>query len=258
MKRATYYYHVKKHDDKYADIKQKIRMIFEKNKERYGYRRVCLALHADGIVINKKTVARLMQEMGLYAKQRVVRYRSYKGNVGRIAPNIISRDFGASAPNQKWTTDITQVDIKGQKCYLSPVLDMWNGEIISFTISNSPNLELVINMMKKAVRNKTLNGLIMHSDQGWHYQHGTYQALLREHHIIQSMSRKGNCLDNSMMENFFGLMKKELLYVNQFESIDQFKVELQRYIKYYNNDRIKLRLKMSPVQYRAHYQDKIS
>ncbi|MBQ0075978.1 MAG: IS3 family transposase [Bacteroidales bacterium] len=258
MKRATYYYHVKKHDDKYADIKQKIRVIFEKNKERYGYRRVCLALHADGIVINKKTVARLMQEMGLYAKQRVVRYRSYKGNVGRIAPNIISRDFGASAPNQKWTTDITQVDIKGQKCYLSPVLDMWNGEIISFTISNSPNLELVINMMKKAVRNKTLNGLIMHSDQGWHYQHGTYQALLREHHIIQSMSRKGNCLDNSMMENFFGLMKKELLYVNQFESIDQFKVELQRYIKYYNNDRIKLRLKMSPVQYRAHYQDKIS
>ena len=220
MKRATYYYYVKERDDKYADTKQKIHAIFEKNKERYGYRRICFALHADGIMINKKTVAKLMQEMGLYAKQRVVRYRSYKGNVGRIAPNIISRDFGATAPNQKWTTDITQVDIKGQKCYLSPVLDMWNGEIISFTISNSPNLELVMQMMTKATRNKNLDGLIMHSDQGWHYQHGKYQALLREHHIIQSMSRKGNCLDNSMMENFFGLMKKELLYVNQFESID--------------------------------------
>lgn len=258
MKRATYYYHVKEREDKYADAKQKIREIFERNKERYGYRRVCIALHADGIVINKKTVARLMQEMGLYAKQRVVRYRSYKGSVGRIAPNIISRDFGALAPNQKWTTDITQVDIKGQKCYLSPVLDMWNGEIISFTISNSPNLELVMKMMKEAVRNKTLDGLIMHSDQGWHYQHGTFQALLNEHHIIQSMSRKGNCLDNSMMENFFGLMKKELLYVNQFENIEQFKEELKRYIKYYNNDRIKLRLKMSPAQYRTHYLNKVS
>lgn len=258
MKRATYYYHVKEREDKYAYTKQKIRTVFEKHKERYGYRRVCLALHADGVIINKKAVARLMQEMGLYAKRRRTYFHSYKGEVGKIAPNILSRNFGAAAPNQKWTTDITQVDIKGQKCYLSPILDMWNGEIISFTISNSPNMELVMKMMKKAVRNKNLDGLIMHSDQGWHYQHRMYQTLLKEHHIIQSMSRKGNCLDNSMMENFFGLMKKELLYVNQFESIDQFKVELQRYIKYYNNERIKLRLKMSPVQYRTHYLNKVS
>ena len=258
MKRATYYYHAREREDKYIDTKQKIREIFEKHKGRYGYRRVCLALHADGIVVNKKAVARLMHEMGLYAKKRRIHYHSYKGEVGKVAPNILSRNFGASAPNQKWTTDITQVDIKGQKCYLSPVLDMWNGEIISYTISHSPDLQLVMRMLKKATRHTKTNGIIIHSDQGWHYQHGLYQAYLKKHGIIQSMSRKGNCLDNAMMENFFGLMKKELLYVNQFGSIDQFKVELQRYIKYYNNDRIKLRLKTSPVQYRAHYQNKIS
>lgn len=258
MKRATYYYHVKERNDKYADTRQKIHVLFLEHKGRYGYRRIYLALRAAGVVINKKVVARLMHDMGLYAKKRRIHYHSYKGEIGKTAPNIISRDFNAAAPNQKWTTDITQVDIKGKKCYLSPILDMWNGEIISYTISHSPDLQLVIKMMKKAIRNKNVDGLVMHSDQGWHYQHGLYQKLLKEHHITQSMSRKGNCLDNAIMENFFGLMKTELLYVNQFEDIDQFKVELQRYIKYYNNDRIKLRLKMSPVQYRAHYLNKIS
>lgn len=253
MKRATYYYHVKEREDKYADTKQKIQTIFLLNKERYGYRRVCLALRADGMEINRKTVARLMQEMGLRAKQRRMHYHSYKGEVGKIAPNVLGRDFSTDAPNQKWTTDVTQVDIKGEKCYLSPVMDMWNGEIVSYTISNSPNLLMVTSMIKKAIRGKNLQGLIMHSDQGWHYQHSMYQRVLRDHGIIQSMSRKGNCLDNAMMENFFGLMKKELLYVNQFENIEHFKRELKRYIHYYNNDRIKLRIKMSPVQYRAHY-----
>lgn len=253
MKRATYYYHVKEREDKYADTKQKIQTIFLLNKERYGYRRVCLALRADGMEINRKAVARLMQEMGLRAKQRRMHYHSYKGEVGKIAPNVLGRDFSTDAPNQKWTTDVTQVDIKGEKCYLSPVMDMWNGEIVSYTISNSPNLLMVTNMIKKAIRGRNLKGLIMHSDQGWHYQHSMYQRILRDHGIIQSMSRKGNCLDNAMMENFFGLMKKELLYVNQFENIEHFKKELKRYIHYYNNDRIKLRIKMSPAQYRAHY-----
>ena len=258
MAKSTFFYNIRRRDDKYEPLRERINQIFYDHDSRYGSRRVFLQLRLEGMTVNHKVVTRLMHEMGLFAKRTKHKYKSYHGIVGEIAPNILSRNFGAVAPNQKWTTDITQVDIKGQKCYLSPVLDMWNGEIISFAISNSPNLELVMKMMKEAVRNKNLNGLIMHSDQGWHYQHRIYQTLLKEHHIIQSMSRKGNCLDNSMMENFFGLMKKELLYVNQFESIDQFKVELQRYIKYYNNDRIKLRLKMSPVQYRAQYQNKIS
>ena len=201
-----------------------------------------------------------MVEMGLYAKRKRAKYKSYKGEVGKVAPNLIDRDFSATAPNQKWTTDVTEVKIKDKKIYLSPILDMFNGEIISYTISNSPDLKMALNMLKKAFcKVKVPQGLIMHSDQGWHYQHLRYQKMLKDKYIIQSMSRKGNCLDNAMMENFFGLMKSELLYVQEWDSIEQFKKELVKYIRYYNNDRIKLRLNgKSPVQYRALFQSKVA
>lgn len=255
MKRATYYYHVKDRLDKYYVTRQQIHSIFSQHQERYGYRRVWLALRANGEVINRKVVARLMQEEGLRAKQSRVHYHSYKGCVGKVAPNILDRQFAAEKPNQKWSTDVTQVDIKGKKCYLSPILDMWNGEIISYCISDSPNLKMVTTMLKRACKkHPDTEQLILHSDQGWHYQHRIYQDLLKRHHITQSMSRKGNCLDNAMMENFFGLMKKELLYTNQFDSINDFKRQLKKYIIYYNKDRIKLRLGMSPMQYRSKYQ----
>ena len=255
MKRATYYYHTKDRPDKYLTTRKQIHNIFTQHKERYGYRRVWLTLRANGEVINRKVVARLMQEEGLKAKQRRVHYRSYKGSVGKIAPNVLDRQFSAEKPNQKWSTDVTQVDINGKKCYLSPILDMWNGEIISYCISDSPNLKMVTTMLKRACKkHPDTEQLILHSDQGWHYQHRTYQDLLKRHHITQGMSRKGNCLDNAMMENFFGLMKKELLYTNQFDSITDFKRQLKEYIIYYNKDRIKLRLGMSPMQYRSKYQ----
>ena len=135
---------------------------------------------------------------------------------------------------------------------------MWNGEVISYVISDHPDLKMVVDMLQKAFRkHQNLGDLIMHSDQGWHYQHTRYQYLLREHGIIQSMSRKGNCLDNAMMENFFGLMKNELLYPNRWEDIEDFKAALKQYIRYYNTERIKLKLKMSPVQYRTHFQNQV-
>jgi putative transposase len=191
--------------------------------------------------------------MGLQPKHRKRHYNSYKGEVGKVAPNILERDFKANKPDQKWTTDVTQINIKEHKIYL----DMFNGEIISYTISHSPNLKMVVTMLNKAFsKHKNLTGLLMHSDQGWHYQHARYQKMLLDHNIKQNMSRKGNCLDNAMMENFFGLMKNELLYVNDYESIEDFEKDLRKYILWYNNKRIKLRLKgMSPVQYRAHYRD---
>ena len=258
MARTTYYYNIRPIKDKYAQIRKDIIRIFKKNKGRYGYRRVYQQLRAEGININHKTVAKLMVEMGLYARKPKLRYRSYKGEVGRIAPNVLQRNFATDAPNRKWTTDVSQVDIHGKKCYISPILDMWNGEIISYVISDRPDLKMVVDMLQKAFRNHPqTNDLIMHSDQGWHYQHTRYQYLLREHGITQSMSRKGNCLDNSVMENFFGLMKNELLYNNRWENIEDFKAALKDYIKYYNNERIKLKLKMSPVQYRTHFQNKI-
>ena len=262
MARSTFFYHTKRlgRPDGYDAIRECIRKIYHKHHGRYGYRRITDQLHSDGIDINHKTVQKLMRQMGLKAKQKKQHYRSYKGELGKIAPNVINRDFHADAPDQKWTTDVTQVKIKDCKIYLSPVLDMFNGEIVSYVISNSPNMKMVMTMLEKAFKKRDIQGnLIFHSDQGWQYQHKRYQKALEDRHITQSMSRKGNCLDNAMMENFFGLMKNELLYLQEWDSIDQFKTALREYIRYYNNDRIKLRLKgKSPAQYRALFQSKAS
>ena len=256
MARSVFYYHRVRLDepDGYEGLMDKITEAYEKSHRRYGYRRVCYALKDDGVNVNHKTVLKLMQQMGLKAKCKKRHYHSYKGDVGKIAPNVIGRDFAADKPNMKWATDVTQVCINDVKTYISPILDMFNGEIISYTISRSPNLKMVTDMLKQAFRKRPhLAGLIMHSDQGWHYQHELYQKLLGSRGIIQSMSRKGNCLDNSMMENFFAIMKNEMLYTAKYDSVEDFEQELRKYIWWYNNKRIKLRLKgMSPVQYRAH------
>lgn len=257
MARSVFYYHLKRLNakDNYDDVRDRIRLIYRENYGRYGYRRICYALRNEGLGINHKTVQRLMAQMSLQAKRKKRHYHSYKGEIGKVAPNIIDRNFEATGPNQKWTTDVTQVSIHDEKLYLSPILDMFNGEIVAYTISRSPNLKMATDMLKSAFRkHKDLDGLVMHSDQGWHYQHGAFQKLLRDNGITQSMSRKGNCLDNAMMENFFGLMKNELLYVNDFDSVVQFKSELKKYISWYNNKRIKLRLNgLSPAQYRAQF-----
>ena len=258
MARSTYYYNVARLEpcDKYQAERKRIGEIFAQHHKRYGYRRVCIQLRNEGYVINHKTVQKLMQEMHLKSAVRRVRYRSYKGEVGHIATNVLERDFSTQAPNRKWATDVTEFKIGDRKAYLSPILDMYNGEIISCTISDSPDLRMVMNMLNSAIRKvKPQEGLVLHSDQGWHYQHRRYQQTLKRNGIIQSMSRKGNCLDNAMMENFFGIMKSELLYLQEFKDMDHFKLELKKYIHYYNNDRIKLRLKgKSPVQYRTLYQ----
>lgn len=193
-----------------------------------------------------------MKDLHLKCMVRIKKYRSYKGEVGKIAPNILKRDFRTTAPNQKWTTDITEFSLFGTKLYLSPVLDMYNGEIVSYEISERPVLGQVLRMLDKAFsRLPDDTDLIFHSDQGWQYQHKTYQRRLKENGIRQSMSRKGNCLDNAVMENFFGLLKSELLYLQEFHSMEEFRMELEKYMDYYNNKRIKAKLKgLSPVQYR--------
>ncbi len=238
--------------DKYSIEKEEITAIYHENQGRYGYRRITLEMRNRGYVINHKTVSRLMKELGLKCQVRMKKYRSYRGEVGKVAPNLVNRDFHADAPNQKWTTDITEFSLFGRKLYLSPILDMYNGEIISYNISESPLLAQVMDMLDKAFE-KIPDGtnLIFHSDQGWQYQHKMYQQRLKDKGIQQSMSRKGNCLDNAIMENFFGLLKSELLYLRDFESLEEFREELEKYIYYYNNKRIKGKLKgLSPVQYR--------
>jgi putative transposase len=194
-----------------------------------------------------------MRELGLKSTVRMKKYRSYKGTVGKIAPNILDRNFHATQPNEKWVTDITEFHLFGEKLYLSPILDLFNGEIIAYSIEKRPVFPLVTKMLHKAFdRLNEGDTPILHSDQGWHYQMAKYQHLLKENHITQSMSRKGNCLDNAVMENFFGILKSELLYNQEFESMEHFREELDKYIYYYNYKRIKAKLKgLSPVQYRV-------
>ena len=241
--------------EKYENEKQEILDIFNAHKGRYGYRRILIVLRSKGYTINHKTVLKLMNTLGLKGKQRKNdKYHSYKGEVGKIADNILKRDFYAEKPFEKLTTDVTQFKVCGEKVYLSPVMDLFNREIVSYSISLSPNLEQVREMLDGLFDKLPADSTpVFHSDQGWQYQHAEYQRLLSEHNIKQSMSRKGNCMDNGSMENFFGRLKVEMYYGENFESVNAFIDELNRYIHYYNNDRISVKLKgMSPVQFRTH------
>ena len=257
MARSSFYYHQKKNksSDKYKVTKELIKSIYHRHKGRYGYRRITDELNNNKLIINHKTVLRLMKLLGLKSLIRVKKYKSYKGEQGKIAPNVLKRNFKAEAPNQKWATDITEFNVSGNKLYLSPIIDLFNQEIISYEITERPVFNQVVVILKKAFRTIPNNtNLTLHSDQGWQYQMKQYQYLLKEKGIIQSMSRKGNCLDNAIIENFFGILKSELFYLKKYKSINELKKEISEYIYYYNNVRIKSNLnKMSPIQYRAHY-----
>ena len=233
--------------DKYEATKAEITAIYHENKGRYGYRRITTELHKRNFLLNHKTVQRLMKELCLVCRVRMKKYRSYKGEVGKIAPNLLNRDFHAEKPNQKWVTDVTEFNLFGEKLYLSPILDLYSSDLVSYTISDRPVLNMVTTMLDKAFEKITDgSNLILHSDRGWQYQHKQYQRMLRKKGIRQSMSRKGNCLDNAVMENFFGMLKSELFYLQEFESIKHFKQELIEYLDYYNNRRIKSTLKGLP------------
>ena len=196
-----------------------------------------------------------MIKLGLKPLKRNKRkYSSYKGEVGKIADNLINRDFGADKPNKKWYTDVTEFNLRGEKLYLSPIIDGFNQEVKSYDISKSANLDQINNMLDIAFsENSEIEGLIFHSDQGWQYQHPSYQQRLKNKGIKQSMSRKGNSLDNGLMENFFGILKTEMFYdqEDKYKTINDLIIAIKDYIYYYNHDRIKEKLKgLSPVNYR--------
>lgn len=169
------------------------------------------------------------------------------------APNTLAREFEAGKPNEKWVTDVTEFNVRGEKVYLSPILDLYNREIVSYEVKYRPQLGLVMDMLNKAFGSlKARDKPMLHSDQGWQYQMNGYQQKLKARGLEQSMSRKGNCLDNAVMENFFGVLKTEFFHGKKFESVEPFKTGLHEYMRYYNHDRIKEKLKgLSPVQYRV-------
>ena len=257
MPKSTYYYEINKVDAvaiRNQYLVDEIQKIFEHHKHRYGVRRIHRELVNRGHDINHKRVQRLMHNMGLIGKCPKEKYHSYKGDVGKVADNIINRDFSTSMPLQKWTTDISQFKFSWGKCYLSPILDMNTNEIISYDLSLKPNLEQIHRMLENAFKKfPNVKGLIFHSDQGWQYQHEYFRNTLKEHGIIQSMSRKGNCIDNCIMETFFGRLKNEMYYgyEKSYDSFEAFSKAMDEYISYYNNERIQKKTKwMPPVKYR--------
>ncbi|AVF37034.1 transposase [Rahnella sikkimica] len=255
MSRSTWYHNMDalKRVDRHAELKDKISEIYHCHKGRYGYRRITLSLRKQGLLVNHKTVQRLMAELSLRSLVRVKKYRAWKGETGRVAPNILRRDFSASKANEKWVTDVTEFSVQGKKLYLSPVLDLFNREIISYSLSERPVMEMVNTMLRDAfLKLSPEDAPLLHSDQGWQYRMAGYQAKLKAQGMTQSMSRKGNCLDNAVMENFFGTLKSEYFYLSQFSSINELRKGIEEYIHYYNNERISLKLKgLSPVEYRT-------
>ena len=259
LARSTYYYQLKQLDgfDKDKELKAEIQSIYCEHKGNYGYRRMTLELRNRGFMVNHKKVQRLMKVLGLSARiRRKRKYSSYQGEVGKKAENLIQRQFEASKPMEKCYTDVTEFAIPNstQKLYLSPVLDGFNSEIIAYNLSTSPNLEQVKAMLDQAFTEEHYENTILHSDQGWQYQHQYYHQFLEDKGIQPSMSRKGNSPDNGMMESFFGILKSEMFYGYEktFHSLEQLEQAIVGYIDYYNNKRIKVKLKgHSPVQYRT-------
>lgn len=242
--------------------------IYYTHKGRYGYRRITLELMNRGFKVNHKKVKRLMTIMSLYGKTPKAKYKSYKGDMNGTVKNelltkvvdeenhktIYVRDFKTIQCNEKWSTDVSEFRIAAGKLYLSPIIDLHNREIISYTISKSPNFDQIQTMLEQAfAKYRDLSKLIFQSDQGWQYQMEQYHKELKEKRIQQSMSRKGNCLDNSPIENFFGKMKNEMFYGYEydFKTLEELEVAMKEYIHYYNTQRITIKLKgLTPVQYR--------
>ena len=270
LPRSDYYYWIKRidPDTKNSDLMDAITTIYTDNHKRYGYRRITLQLKNEGWMVNHKTVKRLMSKLNLYGITPRAKYKSYKGDFNGTVDNkllykrvdtkkhktVYIRDFSTTNVNEKWTTDISEFHIAAGKLYLSPILDMHNREIISYNISTSPSYSQITDMLNKAFNKfDDLSNLTFHSDQGWQYQMFRYHKALRERGITQSMSRKGNCLDNSPMENFFGKMKNEMFYGHEYEfkTLEQLQQAMENYIDYYNNERIQVKLKgLTPCQAR--------
>nr|WP_234300082.1 IS3 family transposase [Salmonella enterica] len=254
LPRSTFYYHVKRlaAPDRYQSARALVLKIYHQHKGRYGYRRIRLACRNEGVLLNGKTVRKLMKELGISSLIRVKKYRSYKGEQGRICDNLLKRQFDAERPNEKWVTDVTEFKVNGKKLYLSPIMDLYNGEIIAYNLATRPLPSMVKTMLTDALKQLPKDEHpILHSDQGWQYQMSRWQRWLKDSGIVQSMSRRGNCLDNAVIESFFGTLKSECYYLNEYKNVDDLKRDIIGYIDYYNQLRIKEKLGgLSPVQYR--------
>jgi putative transposase len=256
LARSTFYYHCQatQRADQQSAMEARIRAVYDEHKGRYGYRRITAALcNSMAEPVNHKCVQRHMQKMGLRALIRAKKRSLYVAGLSDVhVPNVLQRDFCATAPNQKWATDVTEFNVNGQKLYLSACMDLYNGEIVAHRMARRPVFELVSSTLQVALSRTTCTTkLIVHSDQGWHYKMKPYRAMLERRGVKQSMSRKGNCFDNAVIESFFGTLKAEYFHLAAPNSLDALEAGVHDYIHYYNHRRIKLGLQgLSPVEYR--------
>ena len=255
MARSTFFYHQKRltAPDKHAELKQAIRDSFQRNKHRYGYRRVLLDLRNQGWVVNHKLVYKLMRAMGLKAKIRQRRpYISYTGTISYIAENTLERNFTPDRLNTVFVSDVTEFKVAGRKVYLSPVMDLFDRSIVAHTVATSPSTAFTSASLAQAIKACAPEpGWMIHTDQGFQYKHSSWRTLISQHQGVQSMSRKGNCYDNAVMENFFGHLKTEMYHGEAFDTVAEFNQAIDEYIRWYNTERIQQRLKgLTPMQYR--------
>ena len=257
LAKSTYYYHRAKltAPDHYGELKAQIQHLFAQHKQRFGYRRIHLMLRREGWAISKKLVWKLMHQLGLRSKVRRRRnYSSYRGTINHIADNLLAREFDTEMPNTKWVSDITEFRVAGHKVYLSPIADLCDHSVLSYTTATAPTTKFTAHSLHEAIATHTpAPGLLVHTDQGLHYQHSSWRTKLVAHHAVQSMSRKGNCFDNAVMENFFGHLKAEMYHGEHFATVDDFLHQLDTYMTYYNTQRVQERLEgMTPMEYRNH------
>lgn len=255
LAQSTFYYHLARLDrpDPDAELKAAIRVAFEEAKGRYGHRRIRTVLGRAGWAVSKKKVHKLMGILGLVCKVRPKKYRSYKGETGKIAPNLLTRDFEATEPNQKWASDVTEFHIGADKLYFSPVIDLFDGMIVAHSLSLSPSVDFATESLAEAVATleEGKRRPIVHTDQGFQYQHARWRKILEDSDCTQSMSRKGNCLDNACAESFFSHLKEEMFTHDHHDSVDELAADIVDYVQWYNAERIHTRLgDLSPIEYR--------
>lgn len=255
LARSTFFYHQARltRPDAHVELDERIRTAFARAKGRYGHRRIHRELGKTGWHIAKKTVLARMRTLGLSCRvRRRKRFAAAHGVVGTTAPNLLNRAFTASAPNQKWVSDVTELRVGADKCYLSPVMDLFDRQIIAYTLGRAPNLAVATSALRQALATLTpAEPPLVHTDQGFQYQHRAWRMLLTEAGATPSMSRKGTCLDNAVIESFFGHLKSEL-FLERFPDIATLETAVHEYIQWYNHERTSATLNgLSPVQYRT-------
>jgi putative transposase len=256
LARSTFFYHQARlaRPDPHAAVDAAIRTAFTQAKGRYGHRRIHRELGKTGYRIAKKTVLTRMRRLGLACQvRRRKRFAVYHGVIGTTVPNVLNRAFTTTAPNQTWVTDVTELRVGDERRYLSPVMDLFDRQIIAYTVGRAPNLAVATDALRQALA--TLppgDQLLVHTDQGFQYQHRVWHRLLADVGATPSMSRKGNCLDNAVIESFFGHLKAELV-LERFPDSAALETALHAYLHWYNHERTSATLNgLSPVQYRTH------